>query len=72
MAPLKEVTAVPQAVGGLSSACSRQRPVNHEPLRLMRHVRHLGLGFELCGMDLTLYRGTEEASEVAVFLAREL
>jgi len=30
------------------------------------------MGFELCGLDTTLYRGTSAEGEVALFLARDL
>lgn len=40
------------------------------------HVNHPGIaayrrfGFEICGFDTTLYRGTSEEDEVAVYMAR--
>jgi ribosomal protein S18 acetylase RimI-like enzyme len=33
---------------------------------------YLRLGFELCGLDTTLYRGTPSEGETALFLARSL
>jgi ribosomal protein S18 acetylase RimI-like enzyme len=35
-------------------------------------LAYRSLGFELCGFDLTLYRGTAHDDEFASFLAREL
>ena len=35
-------------------------------------VAYQHLGFEICGFDITLYRGTADEGEFAVFLARNL
>jgi GNAT superfamily N-acetyltransferase len=52
---------------GAKTAWVETTNLNHPGIEAYRR-----LGFELCGFDSSLYRGTETSDEIAVFLARAI
>lgn len=55
-------------------AWNRRLTIRHLYVDHSRRRRGIGrrLGFELCGLDTTLYRGTPSEGETALFLAQSL